>query len=199
MAVILFGHAGAVISHRAVFWHAEAQSILSFAEGERRNPSHPERAQSIGRHGFLAFPPLALGDSQNIGEYHCRACSHVLPRRGKTLRAKPCHLAWLFSTRKARNFRNCHSVHFDSTEHRFAMGGCHGTCVRLLPFSIPPQAIGPLCPPLHRRCATLISLRLCVPKNQLLCATQNNLYLLQHHTHSHYCSPLDSILGGRIF
>ncbi len=65
--------------------------------------------------------------------------------------------------RMTRNFRNFHPAHFDSTDHRFAMGGCYGACVRLLPFSIPPQAVGPLCPPLHRRCSTPKSLRLCVP------------------------------------
>ncbi len=75
--------------------------------------------------------------------------------------------ARLFSTRKTRNFRNYRPAHFDSTDHRFAMGGCYGTCVRLLPFSIPPQAVGPLCPPLHRRCKTLNSLRLCVPPPKL--------------------------------
>ena len=41
--------------------------------------------------------------------------------------------------RMTRNFRNYRPAHFDSTDHRFAMGGWNGTCVRLLPFSIPPQ------------------------------------------------------------
>ena len=49
--------------------------------------------------------------------------------------------------RMTRNFRNFHPAHFDSTDHRFAMDGCYGACVRLLPFFIPPQAVGPLCSP----------------------------------------------------
>ena len=81
--------------------------------------------------------------------------------------------ARLFSTRKTRKFRNYHPAHFDSTDHRFAMGGCYGTCVRLLPFSIPPQAVGPMIPSsslsLYRRRVTPKPLRLCVPtKDSLL-------------------------------
>ena len=87
-----------------------------------------------------------------------------------------------FLTRMARNFRNCHPAHLDSTEHRVAMGGCHGTCCRFLPFSIPPQAIGPLIPspPLHQRCAAPNPLRLCLPTPHLphrRCATPKSLWL----------------------
>ena len=75
--------------------------------------------------------------------------------------------------RMTRNFRNFHPAHFDSTDHRFAMGGWNGTCVRLLPFSIPPQAVGPMIPSsslsLYRRRVTPKPLRLCVPtKDSLL-------------------------------
>ncbi len=71
-----------------------------------------------------------------------------------------------FLTRITRKFRNYHSAHFDKSDHRVAMGGCHGN---LLPFSpILHSSSGhrpsaypiPLLP--HRRCATLNSLRLCV-------------------------------------
>ena len=68
-----------------------------------------------------------------------------------------CRTHGFVEQRMTRNFRNYRPAHFDSTDHRFAMGGWNGTCVRLLPFSIPPQAVGPLCPPLHRRCKTLNS------------------------------------------
>ncbi len=121
--------------------------------------------------------------------------SRGLPRRDKTLLAKPCHLAWLFSTRKARNFRNYHPAHSDSMYHRFAMGGCHGTpacAYSHSPFLLRSSALSAyhtlLCiedAQLQTLCASACQ------KIQLLRATQNNLYVLQYHTDSHCCSPFD--------
>ena len=73
--------------------------------------------------------------------------------------------------RMTRNFRNFHPAHFDSTDHRFAMGGCYGTCVRLLPFSIPPQAVGPLCSPSSLKMQnSKLSASLRAPKKQSVLA-----------------------------
>ena len=51
-----------------------------------------------------------------------------------------------FLTRMARKFRKYHPAHFDTTEHRVAMGGYHGNLPsfsRFLPFSLSPFLLRP--------------------------------------------------------
>ena len=79
----------------------------------------------------------------------------------------------VFLTRMARNFRNCHPAHLDTTDHRVAMGGCHGNLPSFslfLPFSSGrrPSTYHPLLciadaqlPPL---CASACKKNTCVPK-----------------------------------
>ncbi len=76
----------------------------------------------------------------------------------------------VFLTRMTRKSRNYHPAHFDRADYRYAMGGWNGNLPSFslfLPFSLSPQAVGPLIlfSPLHLRCATPTSLRLCVQKN----------------------------------
>ena len=79
--------------------------------------------------GQPLHPPLAAGGLSN--EWHNSTAS-AAPRapHKKNLLAKntpSCATIYVstrfFLTRMARNFRNYHPAHLDTTEHRFAMGG----------------------------------------------------------------------------
>ena len=127
--------------------------FLPFSSGRRPSAYHPSPSASKMRKSKLS---VALRAKNNF-----RVSQKLLREITTTAHV-------FFLTRMARIFRNYHPAHLDSTEHRNAMGGWHGNLLPFylfLPFSLSPQSVGPLLttpPPLHRRCKTPNSLRLCV-------------------------------------
>ena len=109
------------------------------ASGQRRMQRLPHRALCLAEAKVL--PLSAVPHAQilsSASKMQNSKPSAVLRAKKHTCVPKACMeistTTHVFLTRMARNFRNYHPAHLDKTDHRFAMGGCHGNLPSFSPF-----------------------------------------------------------------